>query len=55
MTMCTRPRETAQVDGEQALPPGEFATLMDEVRAVAGGAGANGLGGRRLPVASCWL
>ncbi len=31
--------ETAQVDGEQALLPGEFATLMDEVRAVAGALG----------------
>ena len=31
--------ETAQVDGEQALLPGEFATVMDEVRAVAGALG----------------
>lgn len=31
--------ETAQVDGAQALLPGEFATLMDEVRAVAGALG----------------
>src|SRR3990172_1328232 len=31
--------ETAQVDGAQALLPGEVATLLDEVRAVAGGRG----------------